>query len=102
MLLSLKSFCSKLSPRDSKQSLRSYQTSTYKLHYFETPTGLKLVMNTGCNAGAIHELLRQIHSQVYVETISKNPTIANGNTIESDLFFVKLDDLVCKHSSFNT
>lgn len=82
MLLSLRSFATKLAPKDGyalyqlyhllqqlcvscrKQSVRSFQTSTYKLNLFETPTGLKFVMNTDVNAGGIQELLRQIYSQV--------------------------------------
>jgi len=100
MLLSLRSFAAKLAPRDGKQSVRSFQTSTYKLNLFETPTGLKFAMNTDVSAGGIQELLRQIYSQIYVELVVMNPLVDASKDIDSDLFKTRLDDLVQKHSNF--
>lgn len=68
MLFSIKSFVSRISPLDSSPGLREgfhcYRTSKYALHYLETPTGLKLVLNTDTAAVNVHELLQQIYSQV--------------------------------------
>lgn len=68
MLFSIKSFVSRISPLDSSPGLREgfhcYRTSKYALHYLETPTGLKLVLNTDNAAVNVHELLQQIYSQV--------------------------------------
>jgi len=100
MLLSLRSFAAKLAPRDGKQSVRSFQTSSYKLNLFETPTGIKFAMNTDVSAGGIQELLRQIYSQIYVELVVMNPLVDASKDIDSDLFKTRLDDLVQKHSNF--
>jgi len=100
MLLSLRSFATKLAPRDGKQSVRSFMTSSYKLNLFDTPTGLKFVMNSDVSAGGIQELLRQIYSQIYVELVVMNPLIDASKEIDSELFKARLDDLVQKHSSF--
>lgn len=48
----------------SKPAFRSFQTSQYKMTFFETPTGLKFVMNTDRTAPAVYELLRQIYADV--------------------------------------
>ena len=70
------------------------------LTYFETATGLKFVINTDRNALAVHDLLKQIYSQVYVETIVKNPLVKEGEEIKSELFKSQIDDVVQKHASF--
>jgi len=47
-----------------KTTLRSFQTSHYKMNLYETPTGLKFILNTDKNAPAVQELLRQLYSDV--------------------------------------
>lgn len=56
-----------LSPR--KDGFLSFQTSKYKLHYYETPTGLKVVMNTDLGVGNIRDVLHQIYSYVSVSAV---------------------------------
>ncbi|KAM9834713.1 trafficking protein particle complex subunit 1 isoform X2 [Syngnathus typhle] len=80
MLFSIRSFVSKMSPLDSKEGFQSFQTSRYRLHYYETPSGLKFVMNTDLS--------------LYVENIVKNPTCVLGNTLDSDLFSTRLDAFI--------
>lgn len=43
------------------QQVNSFETSQYKLNYLETPTGLKMVLNTDPNAAGIPELMRSIY-----------------------------------------
>ncbi|CEI93952.1 hypothetical protein RMCBS344292_08176 [Rhizopus microsporus] len=50
----------------------SYKTSTYRLHYYETPTGLKFVMNSDPNTENLRLVLKQIYIQLYVEFVVKN------------------------------
>lgn len=64
LLFSLKSFVNKISPLDSKKGFLCYRTNKYALHYLETPTGLKFVLNTDVNAQNVRELLMQMYSQV--------------------------------------
>uniref|UniRef100_A0A8C2N1E6 Trafficking protein particle complex subunit n=1 Tax=Cricetulus griseus TaxID=10029 RepID=A0A8C2N1E6_CRIGR len=66
MLFSIRSFVSKMSPLDMKDGFLSFQTSRYKLHYYETPTGIKVVMNTDLGVGPIRDVLHHIYSAVSV------------------------------------
>ncbi|XP_046395991.1 trafficking protein particle complex subunit 1 [Ischnura elegans] len=94
MLFSIKSFVGKISPLDVKEGFLYYKTSKYALHYFETPSGLKFVLNTDTNAQNVRELLRDIYRQVYVEYVVKNPVCNLNEPIKSELFKNKLDALV--------
>lgn len=53
-----------LSPTEVKDGFQCYLTSKYKLNYFETPSGIKYVMNTDLNAQGVKEVLQSINSQV--------------------------------------
>ncbi|KAI9183443.1 Trafficking protein particle complex subunit 1 [Blastocladiella emersonii ATCC 22665] len=56
----------------------AFSTSHYKLHYYETPTSLKLVMitGTGVDTQAVRDVLRAIYRDIYVEHVAKNPLAA--------------------------
>jgi hypothetical protein len=56
----------------SQDGFISYKTSTYRLHYYETPTGLKFVMNSDPNTENLKLILKQIYIQLYVEFVVKN------------------------------
>ncbi|XGW11079.1 hypothetical protein V3C99_012521 [Haemonchus contortus] len=99
MLVSLRSFSERLSSKDGHQLVRYFKTSSYRLNYMETPTGLKMVMNTDPSAVGIPELIRSIY-QVYVETVMKNALIDTSTQINSDLFGYRVDQIVCGHSSY--
>ncbi|KAF6040395.1 TRAPPC1 [Bugula neritina] len=94
MLFSLRSFVKRLSPLDCKDGFLNYQTSKYKLHYYETPSGLKLVMNTSTDVGDIRETLRQLYGQIYVEYVVKNPLCPLDKPITSDFFKDKLETFI--------
>ncbi|KAI7866616.1 Sybindin-like family-domain-containing protein [Spinellus fusiger] len=70
VVLSLRNFVRKLSK--SQDGFISYKTSTYRLHYYETPTGLKFVMNSDPNTESLRTVLKQIYVQLYVEFVVKN------------------------------
>ncbi|KAF8932857.1 TRAPP subunit bet5 [Haplosporangium bisporale] len=59
----------------------AYKTSHYKLHYYETLTGLKFVLNSDPGVESLQSALRQIYTQIYVELVVKNP-LAGTNTGE--------------------
>eukprot|EP00128_Syssomonas_multiformis_P013683 Colp12_sorted_trinity150504_noHs@35924 len=94
MLYSIKSFVQRLSPKPSKDGFYYYSTSAYKLHFYESPSGIKFVMNTDPTVGDIREILRQIYSNIYVEFAVKNPLCNLEQWIDSELFRDKLETFV--------
>ncbi|CAG9579559.1 unnamed protein product [Danaus chrysippus] len=94
MLFSIKSFVSKISPLDPKDGFLNYKTSKYTLHYLETPSGLKFVMNTDNQVQGVRELLKKIYAEIYVKYITRNPLCGIGETITSELFKTKLDAFI--------
>ncbi|ELT88724.1 hypothetical protein CAPTEDRAFT_19288 [Capitella teleta] len=94
MLFSIKSFCSRMSPIDQKDGFMNLRTNKFKLHFYETPSGLKFVLNTDLSVGNIRDTLHQIYSSIYLEYVMKNPLCVQGDVIESELFQTKLDDFV--------
>lgn len=94
MIYSLKSLISRLSITSAKEGLLGYTASNYKLHYFETPTGFKFVMNTDIGVGDIQEILRHIYAKIFVEYVVRNPLLRPGDKVDSELFATKLDDYV--------
>lgn len=94
MLFSIRSFVSKMSPLDMKEGFQSFQTSKYRLHYYETPSGLKFVMNTDLSVTNARDTLQHIYSNLYVEFIVKNPVCASTQTLESELFSSRLDAFI--------
>lgn len=100
MLFSLKSFVSKISPLDPKEGFLYYKTSKYTLHYFETPSGLKFVLNTDNASQNARELLQQLYREVYLEYVVKNPLCKLNEPIQSELFKLKVDELFKKSPLF--
>ncbi|KAK2193536.1 hypothetical protein NP493_10g04045 [Ridgeia piscesae] len=98
MLFSLKSFITRMSPTDQKEGLLNLRTNQYKLHFYETATGLKFVMNTDINEAAsapnVTALLHEIYQSIYVEFVVKNRLCALDKPIESEIFHRKLDDYI--------
>ncbi|KAG8141051.1 hypothetical protein E2320_003655, partial [Naja naja] len=80
--------------RKKQAGISKEETSKYKLHYYETPSGLKVVMNTDLGVGNIQEILHQIYSYIYVEYVVKNPLCGLNESIQSELFRNKLDSFV--------
>uniref|UniRef100_A0A0N5AKL4 Trafficking protein particle complex subunit n=1 Tax=Syphacia muris TaxID=451379 RepID=A0A0N5AKL4_9BILA len=99
MLVSLRSFSSRLSTKTGLQQLKCYETSQYKMNYLETATGIKMVLNTDPAASGVPELMRQIY-QIYLETVVRNPLINPSDEIKSELFDNRLDGMIQAHHSF--
>eukprot|EP00124_Ichthyophonus_hoferi_P002713 Ihof_evm7s197 gene=Ihof_evmTU7s197 len=62
MVFSIKSFCKRLAPRQTREPpFRYYKTNAYKLHFYETPTGLKFILITSPELNDLDNVLRQIY-----------------------------------------
>ncbi|XP_034117364.2 trafficking protein particle complex subunit 1 [Drosophila nasuta] len=94
MLFSIKSFVSKISPHDPREGFLYYKTNRYALHYLETPSGLKFVLNTDTAAINVKELLQQLYAKVWVEYVVRDPLWTPGTVVTSELFQNKLDEFV--------
>jgi len=102
MLFSIKSFVNKLSPEDLSEGFQSFKTSQYRLNLYETPTKVKLVLNTdtAVTHPIVRDLLRNLHSSVYVEYAVKNPLYRPGTPIQSELFTTRLDEFITSSTFF--
>ena len=96
MLFSIKSFIvPRMSPEGPKDGFIGYKTSSYHLHFLETPSSLKIVMNTDPNnTSAVRKHLEVIYGTIFVQYVAKNPLIKVHETIDSELFANKLDEYV--------
>ncbi|KAM4714232.1 trafficking protein particle complex subunit 1 isoform 2-T2 [Anableps anableps] len=94
MLFSIRSFVSKMSPQDLKDGFLSFQTSKYRLHYYETASGLKFVMNTDLSVSSARDTLQHIYSNLYVDLVVKNPLCPSSQTLDSELFGTRLDSFI--------
>lgn len=64
MLFSIKSFVAKISPLDPKRGFLCYKTSKYALHYYESLTGVKFILNTDITIKNVRDLLHQLYNEV--------------------------------------
>eukprot|EP00208_Stichococcus_sp_RCC1054_P007304 CAMPEP_0206145358 /NCGR_PEP_ID=MMETSP1473-20131121/27115_1 /ASSEMBLY_ACC=CAM_ASM_001109 /TAXON_ID=1461547 /ORGANISM="Stichococcus sp, Strain RCC1054" /LENGTH=137 /DNA_ID=CAMNT_0053541527 /DNA_START=521 /DNA_END=935 /DNA_ORIENTATION=- len=67
-------------------SFYSFRASNYKLHFYETLSGLKIVLNTDENANDLRELMHYIYASIYVEYVTKNPLNEPGKPFNYDTF----------------
>ncbi|KAK3111251.1 Trafficking protein particle complex subunit BET5 [Teratosphaeriaceae sp. CCFEE 6253] len=87
-IFSLRRMCRQLGGGDDQ--FLSYRTGEYKLHYFETPTQLKLVLLTDPRVGNMRTVLHQIWATLFVEYVVKSPLAptehTGGKGVANELF----------------
>eukprot|EP01102_Stenamoeba_stenopodia_P020591 TRINITY_DN809_c0_g1_i1.p1 TRINITY_DN809_c0_g1~~TRINITY_DN809_c0_g1_i1.p1 ORF type:complete len:154 (-),score=22.49 TRINITY_DN809_c0_g1_i1:64-525(-) len=103
MLFSLKSFVSKTTPTHLGpcDSFNYFKTSTYKLHLFETASGLKFILITDPSIGDMKEQLRTIYN-IYVQYVAKNPLYKPSDPIDCELFITNFQKFVQSLPSFSS
>lgn len=102
LVSSLRDFTTRISPVDMpSDSFLSFYTNQYKLHLFQSPTGVRIVLNTESSCRNLKEELRQVYNNILVEYVVKNPlcSLNSGNVIKSLLFEEKLNEFM---ASLNT
>ncbi|XP_057282933.1 trafficking protein particle complex subunit 1-like [Pezoporus wallicus] len=72
----------------------SFHTSRYRLHYYETPSGLRLVLNTDLGVSSAREALQHIYSNLFVDLVTKNPLCPPRAPVQSELFRARLDAFI--------
>ncbi|KAG5513184.1 hypothetical protein PMAC_001554 [Pneumocystis sp. 'macacae'] len=95
VLYSLRRISKKLSGQD--KSFISYRTAEYKLHHYETASGLRFVLLTDPNCNNLLHVLHQIYVSLYVEFVVKN-SLGNPDCpkddVEVELFELALDQFI--------
>mmetsp|Transcript_15892 Transcript_15892/g.36114 ORF Transcript_15892/g.36114 Transcript_15892/m.36114 type:complete len:146 (-) Transcript_15892:43-480(-) len=104
-LFSLKQLVAKMSPKlDAKMSpiksggFYACSTNTFKINYYEPPSGLRFIVTTDLAAGDMRESLRHIYSNIYVECLVKNPLWRPDEELTCPLFTQTLDRYVASIS----
>ncbi|KAL4545723.1 hypothetical protein Ndes2526B_g00374 [Nannochloris sp. 'desiccata'] len=72
-------------------TFHTFKTDSYKLHFFETPSGLKFVLNTGPALGNMDDHLQYIYKNFYVELVVKNPAYIPGEAFLFETFTIALN-----------
>jgi len=107
LLFSLKNICTAIDPtREVKRplgaptphgagcSFSSFTTDCYKLHYLDSPSGIKIVLNTSTDVGNLEKALWTIYSSLYCEYMVKNPLWKHNTISNNELFVEKLNTFV--------
>ncbi|KAI0779705.1 snare-like protein [Fomes fomentarius] len=95
VVLSLRNMIKKLSGKD--EQFVNYQTSTYKLHLYETPSSYKFVILSDPSADSLRFVLRQIYSGPFLEYVVRNPLIemdTRERGIDNEYFRMSTDRLI--------
>ena len=99
MLFSMKSFVKTLSPSKTRDYLRSFSTSNYKLHYSEFINGLRFIFITSPlnipDSNFYTGELKNIHKNFYTPLISKNIFFEQEEQIKNELFLEQVYMYIC-------
>ncbi|AOW01501.1 Sybindin-like protein [Yarrowia lipolytica] len=89
-VFSLRNMATKWAGENGTDSFVSFKTNKYKLHYFETPTNLKMVLLTDPSRPSLRDALHDIYVNLFVEYVIKNALspqeFSSTNPIDNDLF----------------
>ncbi|EEB09617.1 TRAPP complex subunit Bet5 [Schizosaccharomyces japonicus yFS275] len=77
----------------------SYSTSKYKLHFYETPSNIRMALLTSPNVENLVYVLHQVYATLYVEFVAKYPLYSGKSKdfsvrIQNRLFDATLDRFV--------
>lgn len=72
-------------------SFKSFCTETYKLHFYESPSGTKIVLTTSPEVGDLEDCLQYIYSSLFVEYVVKNPEYVPGDAFLFENFTALLN-----------
>ena len=65
----------------------AFRTNNYKFHFYETKSGLRLLLTTEPGCSDLHEHLRiKIHEALYIDGVLKRTSAEANAPFESDTF----------------
>lgn len=83
----------------------SFATNSYRLHYYESPSGVKFVLNTDVESTSMQPVLEMIYRNIYVEYVVKNPLFRmdpnRSAPIENDYFRAVLNNYLKEISTLS-
>lgn len=85
LVYSLKAFVQGIAPKEN-ENFRSFNTSTYKLHFYESPTGFKFIFLTDTNAPDFDNQMTDIYTKFFVPYVISNPLYNLHEKINCYLF----------------
>ena len=95
LVFSLQNFVQKLSANGANgDGFRSYRTSSYTLNYFESPSGVRFVLNTDANTSVLRSTLMHIYANIYVPHVVRNPLCKLNRPIKAKQFETALAEYV--------
>ncbi len=71
----------------------SFSTKEYKLHFFETSSGLRFVLTTDKSVGRLTDTLRQLY-RIYVDDCIKSPVCVSHSPVDHPMFAARIDAAV--------
>ena len=102
LLFSLKRFCARTSPLVEDQGVfRTYTCTAYRLHYYDVPTGLKIVVMSDPRVDYLGDDLLVKLYHIYVDTCSRNPLYVLNSPITHSSFIDASAALITSHKSFS-
>ena len=91
MLVGLKAVCSKLAPSENDILTLSFKTNKYRLHYFEGPTRVKVVLTSDAASPPLLKELEKVY-RFYVDYAVKLPGFDPSSPVTSSVFTQKLEE----------
>ena len=94
LFYTMKDFVRQLDPMNGEGggcNFYAFTTNNYKLHYFETATGLRMTLTTDVSAGDLRAVMRHVYANIYVEHVVKNPRLVPSEPFDATAFDAALD-----------
>lgn len=99
LFFSLKTFAAAMDPKPEVKAqlgaplkigeacgFHSFRASNYRLHFLESPSGVKMVLNTDENSRDCRDVLQTIYANIFVEYVAKNPLYTPGQPFNYEYF----------------
>ncbi len=73
LLFSMRRSVARMSPCGKPSQLSCYTTNSYKMHFYQSPTGYMFALFTTVTKGSLRDKLKQYFNQVFLPDVVMNP-----------------------------